>query len=180
MYEALGISNSNQDFEKSKTIVNSIMKIQPDETKKILMIGELGEITRQQCFIEKNKNNLSKSQSLAQEAMKHFIKYQKAIEHIPVSKIGTLKQKYLIYASMAGGIARHELNDPKTAVLFYDTALEMINDEPNLPNGNFSVGLGYNKAHFLFSKAEALIEMENYEEAELVMDKYGKNIIRNF
>jgi tetratricopeptide (TPR) repeat protein len=175
--EALGISNSNNDFEKSKSIAELIMKLQPNETRKILMIGELGEISRQQCLIEKNNRNIAKSKVFAKESIDHFLKYKKTIEYIPKSNEGTLKQRYLMYASMAGKLARDELGDFKTAIQFYDTALEMIKNEPKLPDGEFSVGLGYDKAHFLFSKVEALLELENYLEAEQVMDQFGREIV---
>jgi tetratricopeptide (TPR) repeat protein len=177
LYKALGISNSNNNFEKSKSIAELIMKLEPNETQKILMIGELVEISRLQCLIEKNNKNIAKSKVFAEESINHFLKYKKSIESISKSNEGILKEKYLIYASMAGKLARDELGDFKTAIQFYDTALEMIKNEPQLPEGKFSVGLGYDKAHFLFNKAEALLELESYLEAEQVMDQFGKEIV---
>ncbi|MDR1480541.1 MAG: hypothetical protein LBJ00_16540 [Planctomycetaceae bacterium] len=175
LYEALGISNSSGEFEKSKSITKLITKIQPDESKKILMIGELGEIEREQCFIEKQNNDLQKSRLHAKNSVENFIKYKDVVSKIPVSPNGVLKQRYLMYASMGGQLARNDLRDQQTALLFYNTALEMIRQNPNLPDGEFSVGLGYDADYFLFNKAKALVEFEKYEEAKQVMDEYGSN-----
>ena len=174
LYEALGISNSSEDFERSKQIIELITKIQPDENKKILMIGELGEVEREQCLAEKLANNSNGVTQHAKKSIDGFAKYKEAVEKIPLSSGGLLRQRYLMYASMAGRLARDELGDQQTALQFYNTALEMIRQEPDLPDGAFSVGLGYDLDHFLLSKAETLIESEKYDEAEQVMNEYGE------